>query len=465
MFDCSIKSKSARPAEAPCNHAVEMAKAAVEDSGNDSRDIPQALKELASIRENDAEEACHKLFKKYSLTIPVEIETIEAGDQGELKKLPVVKFSTWAQYLLDYEKLELLVGVPEQEMEPRLEEFWCRFKMLYPEHQIYVLAENGTLELKRTVPVFAHVDEGRTYKKSALLILSVHGCLGKGTRSYAKRIVRKPHIKRDPMGMNYVGSTWSTHFTIGSLLRSLINQDASCLNSLMSTFGQDMSDLATQGITITSANGRKRLWIQIIGIKGDLPALGKIGNFVRNYSRVPKKAVSKKPCPGICWLCKAGQEHPEHIAFEDFRPGAAWEQTTFEERPWNTEPPVLAEIPCIPDQPEAFFMTDFWHNFHSGLAKFWVANALVIFLFTPNMVPARSIEKKLEWLSSDFQSFCKRANITPFLKEFTRDNLSLDSFESYPQGLWSKAVVSTQTMLYVQDFASDLLVRQILMSS
>eukprot|EP00439_Symbiodinium_sp_Y106_P019610 s2254_g2.t1 len=392
-----------RLAEAPCNHAVEVAKAAVEDAGNDISALPPALIEFANIREKDAEEACHKLFNKYDLTVPVRIDTIRAGDTGELPQLPVVKFSSWAKYLLDYGKLQQLVGVPEQDMEPRLEEFWERYRALYPEHQVFVLAENETLQLRRSVPVFAHVDEGRTYKSKALLILSVHGCLGKGTRGYAKRFVRKPHIKRDPMGMNYIGSTWTTHFTFGALLRSLINEDDSCLNKLMSAFGSDMTELATQGVT--SEGGDKRLWVQILGVKGDLPALGKIGNFARNYSRVAKKAQSKNPCPGICWMCKAGQEDPVHVPFEDFRPGAAWEQTIFEVRPWVVEPPILAEIPGLPDKPEAFFVTDFWHNFHNGLAKFWVANALVIFIFEGNLIPATSIEKKLDWLSADFTSY------------------------------------------------------------
>ncbi|CAE7029608.1 unnamed protein product [Symbiodinium sp. CCMP2592] len=443
-----------RASSAPCSHAVEVAKAAVEDSGNEVGSLPPALKEFAGIREKDAEEACHKLFKKYGLTVPVKIDTIAAGNAGELKNLPVVKISSWVKYLLDAGKLEQLVGVPEQEMESRLEEFWLRYRQLEPEHQIFVLAENGALELKRTVPVFAHVDEGRTYKSKALLILSVHGCLGKGTRSYNKRLVRKPHIKRDPMGMNYVGSTWSTHFAFGSLLRSYINEDVSCLDKLMSAFGQDMTELATHGVT--SENGQKRLWVQILGIKGDLPALGKIGNFVRNYSRVPKKPTSKTACPGICWLCKGGQELPVHIPFEDFRPAAAWKATAFAERPWDVEPPVLAAIPGLPDKPEAFFVTDFWHNFHNGVGKYWVANGLSMFVFSNDFIPARSIESKLEWLSRDFVRYCQRVKITPFLKEFTRDNLSMDSFDSYPQGLWSKAEVTTQTMLYLQDLCERL---------
>ena len=79
-----LKPKTVGLAKAPCSHAVEVAKAAVEDSGNEIGALPPALKEFASIRPKDAEEACHKLFKKYGLTVPVKIDTIAAGNTGEL---------------------------------------------------------------------------------------------------------------------------------------------------------------------------------------------------------------------------------------------------------------------------------------------------------------------------------------------------------------------------------------------
>ena len=381
---------------------MEVAAAAVSDSERRGhRDLPPALLELSRIRPKDAEESCHKLFRKYGLCLPLDIETINAGP-ADLAKLPVVKISSYVKYLLDYDKLDVLVGVVEDEMEPLLEEFWARYKSLHPEHQLFVLADNTQVVLKRTIPLFAHVDEGRTYKSKALLVLSVHGCLGKGTRAYNKRQkhVKKVHVKQSEMPLNYVGSTWATHFSFASLLRSSMNKHPEALDALMQSFSADLKLCSTAGIA--SSSGNRKVWVQVIGLKGDLPALSKVAGFERSFARVPKKAVSKKPCPGICWMCLAGVEEPRHVPFEDMRPQAAWQTTMYQQRPWVDDPKVLEGVALEPSRPESWFLTDIWHNFHNGLAKFWVANALVMFLYTPGMVPVRSVEGRLEWLSNDF---------------------------------------------------------------
>ena len=377
---------------------------------------------------------------------------------GELRKLPIVRFSRWVKYLLDYNMLDRLTGVPESEMKPLLGEFWLKYRRLYPEHQLFTLADNGQVDLRRTIPVYAHVDEGRTYKSKALLLLSLHGCVGKGTRSYNRRQVRKLALKRNGMGLNYIGSTWSTQFAVGCLLRSAMNQHPSSLDTLLEHFAADATMLATTGVQSTA--GDRRVWAQVLGLKGDLPALVKCGNFTRNYARGPKQATGKKPCGGICWQCLAGCEEGEHIPFEDYRSTAKWKTTMWAARPWSVEPPILGDIPMRPQCPEKFFQTDLWHNWHNGLGKFGVVNCLVIFIYSGQLIPVRSVEDKLKWLTSDFIAFCKRSNITPFLKEFTRDNLSFDSHGSCPQGLWSKALVTTQTMLYVQDFCDRFLQEQ-----
>ena len=436
-------------AQAPCNHAVEFARASLEDGLSDP--FP-ALLELANVRDDDAEEGCHKVFHKYKLTVDIPIVRLRIRE-AKLQKLPVLRFSSWMQYLLDHKKLERLTGVPDEDMSPRLTEFWDRYKALYPDHQVFELASSSYIDLARGIPVFAHVDEGRTYKSKALLVLSVHGCLGRGTRSYARRVVKKPHLKRDPMGMNYTGTTWSTNFMYASLLRTSMIEAPSALPALLSDFAEDMTALATTGVQNSAQTSK--VWVQILGLKGDLPALNKVGNFVRNFQRVPKQATSRKLCVGVCYLCQAGVETANSVvAFEDFRANAAWKSTMYTARPWEDEPEVLGggSLPVRPDAPESFFVTDLWHNWHNGLAKFWVANSLVMFVYSPGMVPRRSIEAKLSWLSEDFVDYCRRTRITPYLKEFTRDNLSFDSHASYPQGLWHKGAVSTQFMLYLQDY-------------
>ena len=115
---------------------------------------------------------------------------------------------------------------------------------------------------------------------------------------------------------------------------------------------------------------------------------------------------------------------------------------------------MLGAIPLDPNKEPSFFQTDLWHNWHNGLAKYFVGNALCTFITTHDLIPARSIDSKFEWLTQDYLSFCQRSQLTPFLREINRDTISFESAASPPQGMWNKAVVSTHLMLYVADFCS-----------
>ena len=232
------------PAEAPCKHVVEIARAACRDAGGQAS---QALKELAAIRARDAERAVHQLFRKYRLTVLIKPETMCVGEK-ELSKLPFVPFSNWVRYLMD-ERLasDQLVGVPETEMQATLTEFWQRYEKIHPQHAMF---KQPNLDLSRTVPVFSHIDEGRTYKRAGICILSVHGALGKGTRSWQRRFrVRKPNLKRSGLAMNYVRNTWSTQFLCCSLVRSAYAKDSKPLDMVMLRFASDMAMLSEHGVS------------------------------------------------------------------------------------------------------------------------------------------------------------------------------------------------------------------------
>ena len=231
-------------AQAPCNHAVEHAKAAVSENPNSTR----ALRELAAVREKDAEEPVHNIFRKYHLTIPIEPKVLNLG-KGELKRFPYIPFSRWVRYLMDVGLASKhLCGVPEGEMRALLLEFWSRYKAIHGEHQMFAMEG---LDLGSCIPCYSHVDEGRAYKKQGILLLSVHGCLGRGTRAWRKRVgfgVRNQNLKRSGMGLNYVGSSWGTQFLFCCLHRQAYSKDPTPLDTVMSTFAADMASLATDGV-------------------------------------------------------------------------------------------------------------------------------------------------------------------------------------------------------------------------
>ena len=437
-------------AEAPCSHAVEVARAAVQDAGEAG--TTRALREFAAVRDRDAESACHKLFAKYGLSAPVEIDYVNLGD-AELAKFPHLRFSNWLRYLLDSDQTRLLCGAEKNEQEELFHEFWQRYEALHPQHDIFSLFRSGNVDAGRCAPAFCHFDEGRTYKSKALLIVSLHGALGKGTRSYQRRMgTKKFHIKRNPMPLNYTGKTWGTQFFLCSLLRSAIATHPNSLNMMLATLATDLEHVATTGVS--STNGREHMWVQVLSCKADLPALTKIGNFTRHFLRVPRRASGRNPCQGICFWCSAGVEVPDPIPFEEYSCTAKWRQTCFVEPAWEVRPLIMGAIPVDRTKEAAFFQTDLWHNWHNGLGRIFVGNAFATFVTTPNLVPGGGIEAKFAWISSDYLEFCARNKISAHLREITRETMGFDSTTAPPQGTWNKAAATTHLMLYLQDFCA-----------
>ena len=437
------------PAEAPCSHGVDMARAALRDNPDGGT---QALRELAALRLADAEEGCHKIFRKYGLTCLVPRELVNAGE-GELSKCPMILFSSWVRYLLDEDKLDAICGLEEEDREATLEEFWRRYEALNPQHEIFRLAARGDVSLRQTIPVYSHVDDGRTYRSKPLMILSIHGALGAGTRSFNKRMgVRKFHIKRNPMKLNFVGNTWGSQFLIFSLTREASTANPQAMDLLISMFAGDMAFLAREGIS--SSNGTRRTFIVHLGCKGDLPALAKIGHLQRSYSRMPRFANNRGRCVGICWLCLAGREgdnEEDSVPFEHCHAQAKWKQTMLQEDPWPSIPPIMQGQPYVAGEEPTFLKTDLWHNWHNGVGKTWLACSFV-YMAACDVLTGPSMDSKFEQLSQEYRDWARRERIHPCLKQLNRETFGYESKSSAPTGSWNKAAVTTHLMLFLSAF-------------
>ena len=181
-------------------------------------------------------------------------------------------------------------------------------------------------------------------------------------------------------------------------------------------------------------------------------ALGKIGSFKRSFARGPKSATGGKS-QGVCYLCLAGRETQDPpILFEDFSRQAPWRATYLTELPWDRTPAVLEGLPWGPSsEGPCFFKHDFWHNWHNGVAKTFIASAFVV-LNNAGLLMGRSIDARFQSLNEDYKGFCKKARISPYIREISRDTFGMESSQVFPKGTWNKAVVSTQLMLFLSDF-------------
>lgn len=431
-------------AKVPCSHVVDLAKAEVRENPLAS----EAVKAFAAVSLSDAEAGCHRLFKQLGLCAPV---TVNFFESAELRDVPYVNLSCWVQWLLDTNRLwRQLVGVCSWErMQVVLEEFWARYKELFPGHEVFTLG----LDLKRVIPFYSHTDEGRTYKSKPIWILSCHGCLGRGTHHYIRKQKHLAPLRRLQMGLNFVGNTWATHFVFTTVVRQILSQTA--IDMVTSTFAADCEVLIRQGVQ--SSDGSKHVYLLHLGSKGDLPALAKLANFTRTFSHVPRQSSSRTPATGICPHCLAGQESDGHLRlaypYEDVSNRPGWLITMETVDPWLSEPKILANLPIDRSYRSQFFETDVWHNLHLGIMKHWLGSGFVSILERMHIGPLQgSVEAKFDWLTTDFKLFCRQKRISPYIAEISRATLTFPQSGSCPVGAWSKGAVSTHFCQYLENF-------------
>ena len=444
--------------EAACKHLVQFAKAHVAAAERPSR----PMVEFSRIREKDAETGCHRIFRKYNLVPRVEVH--EADLSPEVKKFPYIKLSSWVKCLLDSDRFaKQFVGVDSvATMKRVLVEYWHRFKQIRPDHFVFEMEARGQLSLETTVPFFSHTDEGRSYKRMGLWVMSSAGALGRGTRPYLQTNRHRLPLSENEMGMNFAGKTWSTQFLFGTMIKTVYSKHPQAQQELIRLYAQDCEQLLHEGVT---SRGGLKVHMVHVGTKGDLPALVKMGGFGRSFSHVPRAVRSRAACPGICHLCMAGVEvgHPfgRAIPFEDMSPQAAWIGTLYAQEPWTTLPTILEGLPLCEHLRMQFFQSDLWHNYHLGVSKHFIGSSFVAIIESGlESVTPGSVETKFGWLTQLYLDFWRSKNKAPYLLEISRETMGFPQGSACPIARWSKGQVSTELMLFLDYFGKHYIVNK-----
>lgn len=444
-------------AEACCKHIVHVAQHEVDANPSSSR----AMRDFSNIREEDAERGARKVLLKHGLTAPVAISEINLDDAG---KLPWVKPSSWFEHLLKIGALEKqMAGVPSLEkMKGVLSEFWSRYKSIDNGHPVYALEREGVLTLDCLVPYLSHSDEGRTVRDLPLWVFNIHGIIGRGTLAYLQTNQHRLPVSENPQGLNYIGNTWANHFLVATMMKDVSSPGA--ISQLLRAFATDAETLLHQGISY--GNGRDRIHFIHLATKGDLPALSKIGRFLRTFGHAPRASKTKTPCQGICWKCLGGQErdvrhHKVAVPYEDVSETPAWENTLHTTLPWLERPSLLEGLALDDGRAINFFQTDFFHNAHLGCLKSFASSALVSMVEAEPplscMVGLGSVEKRFEALTALYKSFFATRRTKPWVAELSRDVVCWLQSSATPAAKWNKGAASTQIMCFIGWFCDQFL--------
>ena len=307
------------------------------------------LREATRLQETKHQNALMDLLKKYKLTANIPMTMLDIGKA----KHPVLKPSDFISALSQERKLELLLcnhtGIDYQD-------FWHHWRLLQSDHPVFV---HHSRRLRSCIPIWLFADEGTSIKKKAILILQYQPILGWGSK------------RADDVNMRGVSTTTRFLFSVMSgKVYAGKKKKQEPLHDLVTAFATEIGSCFDTPIDVQGVPWTKKLYLVCLGLKGDLAALVKLGKLTRNYMRDTATGIG----PGICHLCKAGQE------------GCGWDETDFlpmqrmktnVPTPWHQEPSLISLIPVSPSKKAEFFRLDVFHILLKGVFGDICANAIV----------------------------------------------------------------------------------------
>ncbi|CAE7229913.1 unnamed protein product [Symbiodinium sp. CCMP2592] len=312
---------------APVTSAIRAARAVLEE-------VPEAvgssIRIMAGCKENNSERDAHRVARRCRLTLPIMITEVMLHGWP----VPLILLSAWLTFLLGRNLLHTLSGLTHPDLtrcHSTWKCFWARYQKIHPHHDIFRRAAAGEVDLSRTVGLILHGDEGRTKKKSAILVLSCHSILGYGS-NVAADAHPEPFCKQY---LNLTRHTLSTRWILGCLPKTYYEcEDGDrFFQDYLDVFVQDFLQIYEKGIK--AVTGEVYHFV-ILNVIGDWPWLTKAFGLLRNFQNCSKQESSKAAPKGICHCCKADMEN---YPFEDFVSASpAWRETINQERAYRGSP-------------------------------------------------------------------------------------------------------------------------------
>ena len=406
---------------------VNAARAVIEE-------VPSAastsISALAQCHEQNAERDVHLLSEKFRLSLPLKIRTVQGPSGDDLLFIPI---SEWCKFLLNKGLWHTLSGLdrPDKEQcKAQWSLFWERFQAIHPAHEIF--STHSPEERSRTAAILIHGDEGRSKKKSPVMIVSAHSALGKGSNVQDEKT--PPYAKQ---WLNFRGHTMSNHWLLSVLPKKLYDDAASPnFQFVLGELVEDARKLYLEGLPL---DGELHYWC-IIYTMGDWPLLQKAFNFERSFQNAAKKETSKNTPKGICHICCADQVG---FPWEDFHSAEPrWSSTvaTVNNQPPITGSPALLSLPHDPSFVMSFPAQDLFHGWHLGAGKIFMSSSLALF---SSIFPGRSLSARFDAMVTDFFSWCRTYKQQPYIRKLTLETISWLQTTDFPKGGWSKGSTTT----------------------
>ena len=396
-FADRIFTLTARASKASCRGAIRTARDIVADMGLDLAQKSGGILELARKSEHNSERDCHRLMvKRFKLAMPIQYDFLETGADGP--RVPFIPFRNWLKFLL--------------------------------EHTI-------VFALPQCIPILAHGDEARSKKRSAFLVVDLHGPLRRGVAGVQRQGKHRRYLKMLP---NFLGHSYINRFLAAAVPK---NDDTGkndyVFDVLLEALADEMVHLQSDGVADRFGN---TWWAITLGVVGDWPWLSKAGALSRSFANVQKHKVGLSPaCTGVCHLRLAGR--PNWLYEEVGTRNPIWKQSVGQISPFSHQIP-FERVP--PNRLEALFHHDLFHTWHLGVAKHYLGSMLALLQARES---ATTVDERFRQMSERYIQWCKLNGKAAHCRRITKEHLNWPSTSHFPQGGWHKGDLSTSLMLWV----------------
>ena len=403
--------------------------AAAHDSG---------IYDWAKIENKNSERDVHKVVDKQGTKLDIPITKIDVG-----KKVPWISPTSWLTYIVNHGLLYMLSGLLFEERHlvgATWKEFWNRYETLNPSFSLF---NTDGFQPETTIGLLLHGDEGRTLKRSALMVTSIQSVMGIGFDQ--TRLKRPRDATR--LQVNFAGHTFITRLVVSVLHKKEYQNNPEIFHETMKKLAEELKTLLETGLTDPATGVVYRFCL--LGVKGDMPYLQKIGKLKRSWNTTVKRGRQKTSAPGVCHLCLAGTSG---FPCEDTSESPCWSPTIGVKPPWDSLPEILRLLPHDLSHPGNYFKPDLWHCIHLGIGKAFVASTLQLAL---QSVPATNNDDRFDWLTHHYVTWCRSNKKSTHVSKITAYLVSWND-STGATGNWSKGSLTTNLMKWLVTVLTDL---------
>ena len=390
----------------------------------------------ARIPDYNSERDVHRVIKRQGLSLDLSIDTMTLGSE----KIAWISPRTWLTFIVQNNLWCRLCGLSRESESlcgPTWLRFWDNFKKLHPTFELFNMQG---IDLSRTAAFYVHGDEGRGLKHTPFMVTNLQSALGHGSGPQTRKHVDEGDPENSVrLKLNLLLTTYVTRLiTLLIPKNEYENPDTDDMYlDMLDQLGRDLEDVLSSGVSDKKGNVYR---ICVIGVKGDLPFLARVSFAERTWNR------SGGPS-GVCHLCRAGQPQ---VPFEQAGGRSPFWLATEATAPipWSREPPLTKWLVHEQDLPAHFYKLDIWHCFHLGLGRGFCASVIVLCMA---LCASTTIGATFRELTANYLAFCKGRGLQAYIRKITRDLVCYGD-PAGVNGFWSKGSLTTNFMLWLQDF-------------